>query len=188
MSNEHVFGFGSLVGLGALAQFLSRPPFAASEAYPCHLHDHRRLWNIARDNSHDRPGRPYFVDDDGERLDIFVTAVNIRPAQGSTVNGVVFPVTGAQLALLDIREANYDRIRVDGALAPGLPGCIWTYRGKALAEAWFAQGAATGKAVVNAHYHTIVTDAFASHGKEFLTEYHATTEAPTVPIRPLQTA
>jgi hypothetical protein len=188
VSGEYVFGFGSLVGLDALAQFLSRSPFEAGEAYSCRLRDHRRLWNIARDNAFDYPGRPHYVDEDGVRLDAFVTAVNIRPAPGQTVNGVVFPVTEENLALLDIREGNYDRITVDGALEPGPVGRIWAYRGKAAAEDRYAQGVASGKAVVNAHYHTIVTDAFASHGEDFLAEYHATTEAPTVPIVPLKTA
>jgi hypothetical protein len=138
--------------------------------------------------AHDYPGRPHYVAEDGSRLDAFVTAVNIRAAPGQTVNGVVFPVTEANLALLDIREGNYDRVAVDGALQPGPAGRIWTYRGKAAAEACYAAGVTSGKAVINARYHGIVTDAFATHGDDFLAEYHATTEAPAVPIVPLKTA
>ena len=185
MSGEWVFGFGSLVALADLARFLERAPFAADEAFLCRLNDHRRLWNMARDNSHDFAGRPHYVDQAGVRIAAFITSVNIVPAPGRAVNGVVFRVDGAALARLDRREGNYDRIAIDGALDVSLDGRAWAYRGKTAAEARYRRGLAAGTALVNANYHAIVTRAFASHGPEFLAEYHATTAPPAVPLVPL---
>ena len=185
MSGAWVFGFGSLVALGDVARFLDRAPFAADEAFTCRLNDHRRLWNMARDNSHDFAGRPHYVDQAGVRIAAFITSVNIAPAPGCAINGLVFRVDAAALARLDHREGNYDRFAVDGALDASLEGRVWAYRGKTAARQRYRHGLAAGTALVNARYHAIVTRAFASHGADFLAEYHATTEPPAVPLVPM---
>lgn len=185
MSGDWVFGFGSLVALADLARFFERPPFAADEAFTCRLDDHRRLWNMARDNSHDFAGRPHYVDQAGVRIKAMITSVNIAPAPGSAVNGVVFRVDAAALARLDRREGNYDRFAIDGGLDVTLDGRAWAYRGTTAALQRYRHGLTAGTALVNANYHAIVTDAFATHGAEFLAEYHATTTPPAVPLVPL---
>ncbi len=185
MSGAWVFGFGSLVALADLARFFDRAPFAADEAFTCRLKDHRRLWNMARDNSHDFAGRPPYVDEAGVRIADFITSVNIAPAPGRAVNGVVFRVDAAALARLDRREGNYDRFAVVCALDASLDGRVWAYRNKTAARQRSCHGLAAGTALVNANYHAIVTRAFASHGPEVLAEYHATSEPPSVPLVPL---
>lgn len=183
----YVFGFASLVDLEALACYLGRHPFSEGEYVRCRLHGHRRLWNVARDNRKSVPSRDHFVCSvSGERIDGFITAINIRPSPGDFVNGIAFRVTAEQLAALDRREGNYDRIDVTSEVDVLLPSRLWTYRGSALAEQRYARGIAGGTAVINSAYHTLVDLAFASHGEDFHAEYHATTDAPEVPIRPLQ--
>lgn len=184
---EYVFGFGSLVDLAALADYLGRTPFGADEWVRCRLAGHRRAWNIARDNSLDSPGRGHFVCEvTGERLGVFVTGVNIRPAPGHAANGIAFRVAARELGILDWREGNYDRIDVTGRIDTPPEGRVWAYRGKAEAEARFQRGLAQGTAVINQAYRDFVERAFAGHGPNYLTEYHATTDAPPVPARPLR--
>jgi cation transport regulator ChaC len=186
---QYVFGFGSLVALDSLARYLGRDPFAADEVTRCRLGDHRRRWNVARDNREDLADHPHYVCAvSGERLAVFVTAVNIRPAPGHAVNGVAFRVTDDHLAVLDRRERNYRRIEVSGRLDADVCGPVWAYRGTAAAEARHAAGLAAGTALVNRTYLDTVHRAFASHGPAFLAEYHATTDPPEVPSRPLAKA
>ncbi len=184
---DYVFGFGSLVRLTDLATFLGRAPFADDEFAHCHLREHRRSWNIARDNLMDLPKRPHFVcPDSGERLAVFVTVLNIRAQAGAAVNGIAFRVSESELAKLDHREASYDRIEMTGATDVALPGRLWAYRGKAAAERRYKIGVAAGTAVVNQAYHESVVTGFADHGTDFVDRYHATTDAPAVPLRPLR--
>ncbi len=184
---DYVFGFGSLVDLEALADYLGRDRFADHEFERCRLHDHRRTWNIARDNSEIIPGHDHLICSvSGERLDGYVAVVNIRPAPGQAVNGIAFRVSEAELATLDRRERNYDRIEVTDRLDVTLDTRVWTYRGKLAAEARFAEGVASGTAVINSAYHTLIHLAFESHGPDFLADYLATTDPPEIPLRPLQ--
>jgi len=184
---DYVFGFGSLVDLEALADYLDREPIADHEFERCRLHDHRRAWNIARDNSEIVPGHDHLVCAvSGERLDGYVAVVNIRTAPGHTVNGIAFRVSDAELAILDRRERNYDRIDVTGRLDVAVDSRVWAYRGKPAAEARYAKGAATGTAFINSAYHTLIHLAFESHGPDFLADYLASTDSPEIPLRPLR--
>ena len=184
---DYVFGFGSLVALAELARYLGRAPLAPGEYALCSLLEYRRRWDIARDNAADLPGRPHYIcAESGARLDVFVTSVNIGPHVGARVNGVAFRIGEADIARLDHREGNYDRIEVSGQIDREIPGRVWAYRGSAIAEARYRQGVAAGTAVVSRQYHDIVTDAFASHGDDFLDAYHASPDAPEVPFQALR--
>jgi dephospho-CoA kinase len=184
---DYVFGFGSLVDLAALAEYLDRDAFADHEIERCRLRDYRRAWNIARDNSEVIPGHDHLVCSvSGERLDGYVTVVNIRAAPGHAVNGIAFRVSDAELAVLDRRERNYNRIEVTDRLDVTVDARVWAYRGKPAAEARYAKGVDAGTAVINSAYHTLVHLAFESHGPDFLADYLATTDPPDVPLRPLQ--
>ena len=183
---EWVFGFGSLVDAGALASWLGRGPFEANEAVLCRLIDHRRSWNVARNNSVIREGRPYYVDSrTGRRANVFVATVNIRQAPGETVNGLAVRVAPAELDRLDRREFNYDRVDATNRIDRPLRGNVWVYRGSAAARARFRAGRAANNAVVARRYHEIVEAAFASHGCDYLAEYRATTDPPDAPFADL---
>lgn len=183
---EWVFGFGSLVDAGALAAWLGRDSFETHEVSLCRLIDHRRVWNVARDNATIRENRPHYVDSTtGLQANVFVTAVNIRPAPGDAVNGLAFRVAPSERDRLDRREFNYDRIDATDQIDMALGGIVWVYRGSAAARARYSEGRAGNNAVVARRYHRIVETAFASHGSDYLAEYRATTDPPEVPFADL---
>ena len=183
---EWVFGYGSLADAAVLAAWLGRVPFRPGEAVRCRLRDHRRVWNVARDNTVVLEDRPWYIDPvTGARADVHVTAVNVRPAPGEAANGLAFRVTRAERDRIDRREFNYDRIDATGLLDRGLDGTVWLYRGSAAARARYDEGAAANRAVVARRYFEIVETAFASHGAGWFAEYRASTDPPAVPLADL---
>jgi hypothetical protein len=137
---EYVFGYGSLVAQGGWA---------------CALRGHRRGWGVAMDNARTIPGYKYYVDaDTGERPEVFVAFLDVQPADESDgANGLVFPVTAKEMAVLDHRERNYDRVDVTDLIDPPPGGGrVWTYAGSAEGRERRERGLAAGTLVVSAEY------------------------------------
>lgn len=137
--SDHVFGYGSLIleGTGSL------------ETLP----GHRRVWGVATDNVHHIPGyKMYLHRSDGSCPEVFVAFLDIEPDRSSSVRGLVRPVSEAELAMLDARERNYDRIDVTDLIEADFGGPVWTYRGSAEGRARLLQGRAEGRAVVSRDY------------------------------------
>jgi hypothetical protein len=138
--NGYVFGYGSLV----------------AEGEGCHvarLRGWRRTWGVAMDNSLDIPGyKSYLLRADGSRPAVFVAFLDIEPDPASTVTGVCMPVGEHDLAALDRRERNYDRIDVSSQLDGSRAGCVWGYRGSEAGRARLRDGLAAGRAVVSCDY------------------------------------
>ncbi len=174
---EYVFGYGSLLGLAADGDGL--PPRV------CRLRDHRRTWNVAMDNSVELPDYKHYLDADGVRAALFVTFLNLVPAPGFAVNGVLFAVAPAELLELDRRERNYERIDVGERLDVPIDGAAWAYFGGELARARFDGGMRAGAAVVDRTYLDAVRGGFAAIGADALGEFDASTDAPPCPIVPL---
>ncbi|NJO04423.1 MAG: gamma-glutamylcyclotransferase [Chloroflexaceae bacterium] len=108
---HYIFGYGSLAHTGQLRTFLHRAEWHPGDWFFCRLHGYRRAWNVAMDNRVLRPGYKYYVDRaTGERPAAYVTFMNVYPMAGASIGGVLFGVTPTELALLDRREANYQRI------------------------------------------------------------------------------
>jgi hypothetical protein len=120
---DHVFAYGSLVrDLAGGEQLVRRA---------AHLRDHRRAWNVAMDNSLTLPGYKYYLDaEDRSRPEVFVTFLNLLPAPGHRVNGMLVPVDAAELVELDRRERNYERREVTASIEPVAEGRVWSYFGK----------------------------------------------------------
>jgi hypothetical protein len=179
MAKQHVFGYGSLTRFGS----------AARQASPriCRLRDHRRSWNVAMDNSVDVPGyKHYLSDDGGSRPDVFVTFLNVVATRGTAVNGVLLQVEDEQLAALDRRERNYERIDVGELLDAPVAGRVWCYVGSAAARDRFELGLARGTAIVDQRYRDGVREGFALLGGEALDEFDASTDAPRCGVAPLR--
>jgi cation transport regulator ChaC len=175
---EFVFGYGSL---------LSREPSERrSRTRPAHLDGFRRTWNIAMDNRVDLPGYKYYRDPDGSRPPVFVTFLNLRPAPGARVNGVVYELTAQELRALDLRERNYERVEVTDHVAEASAGRVWTYVGRDDARERYETGLTTHRAVVSREYYDEVSLGFASLGAGALDEYTATTDPPACPVRDLE--
>jgi len=159
MRPAHVFGYGSLLEGGAGA--------------PCRLAGHRRVWGVAMDNRRTLPGYKYFLDAaTGERPAVFVAFLDVVPALGEHVDGVALPSAG--LEVLDARERNYRRVRVE---LDGL-GPAWVYAGRGEARARYERAAAAGRAVVSRAYLEGVRAGFAARGLGFGPE-------PEVPVADL---
>ena len=134
-----MFGYGSLLleGTGSLET----------------LHGHRRVWGVATDNVHHIPGYKKYLDrTDGSCPEVYVAFVDIEADSESAVRGLVRPVSDRELAELDARERNYDRIDVTELIDTDVGGPVWTYRGSAEGRARLREGRAAGRAVVSRDY------------------------------------
>ena len=107
-----VFGYGSLT---------ERP------GTPARLPGHRLTWGVAMDNTRTLPGYKYYLDEAGERPAVHVAFVDIEPARGDVVDGLLLEVDDDALGVLDARERNYRRVEVE--VEPGPGDRVWTYVG-----------------------------------------------------------
>lgn len=175
---DRVFGYGSLLGLAGDGR--ARP------SRVCRLREHRRVWNVAMDNTVELPDYKHYRDRDGVRAALFVTFLNLAPAPGCAVNGVVFGVDADELRALDRRERNYERVDVAELLDVPFDGAVWAYFGGELARGRFDAGASAGTAVVDRVYLDAVRAGFAGLGTDALAEFDASTDEPPCPIVPLR--
>jgi cation transport regulator ChaC len=175
MIDQFVFAYGSLLPdlSGALGEGMT----------PSRLRDHRRAWNVAMDNSRSLAGYKYYLSvGDSSRPAVFVTFLNLVPARGRHVSGVLFAVGESELAALDRRERNYDRLEVTDLVDDPPTGRIWTYIGKPEAEQRFALGAREGRAVIDRAYLKTVRAGFELIATDALEEFDATTDPHTCPV------
>jgi cation transport regulator ChaC len=172
VSDDHVFGYGSLLDRQARAT-----------ARIGHLTGYRRVWNVAMDNSVDLPGYKIYIDpQDGSRPPVFVTFLNIVPTPGNRVNGQLFPISTEELAALDIRERNYERIDVTDDVEEPVSGRVWAYLGLHEAVARYERGAREQRAVIRRAYHDAVLANCAAAGPHAQHEFDQSTDAPPCPI------
>lgn len=178
---DYVFGYGSLAadcGPGG------RGPAGARQrsASMAHLRGFTRQWNVAMDNRVDVPGYKYYRGAWGGRPPVFVTFLNVVVRSGRGVNGVLVPVSAADLEVLDARERNYERTEVTRYVATAPRRRIWAYLGKREARERYERGIATGRAVVSRDYFAQVMRDFGRLGRRAFAEFAATTDVPACPI------
>lgn len=162
---SYVFGYGSLAA-------------APDGGYVTELRGHRRRWGVAMDNRRDLPGYKWYrLAATGERPAVFVAFLDVVAADGPGVNGVCRPVTARELAALDARERNYDRVDVTGLVAEAR-GRVWAYAGSAAGRARLETGVRSGSAAVSRAYREHVEAGFRALGADELAAYHASTDPP----------
>lgn len=175
---HYVFGYGSLLtpgGDGIAGMVAGR------------LRGYRRTWNVAMDNSQAIPGYKQYVDPDtGTPPPCFVVFLNVVPDPRRDVNGAVFPVTAEELAALDRRERNYDRIDVSSSLAEPVAGRVWTYVGSTSGVQRFQTGLHSDTAVISADYAQAVRRGLGLLGDGAEAEFESMTDPPPCPIVPLR--
>lgn len=166
-----IFGYGSLLSVGSLERTLGRAydgPFAV-----CDIEGWRRAWDVAMPNS------AYFATVDDQRVfpreNLYL---NIRPAPGETLTGVLFVVSAAELAVYDEREWIYDRVAVTQDLhGVALNGCdAWAYVGKP--EFIRREVASWRDAGIRASYLAIVESGLAALGPDVRARYQKSTDPP----------
>ncbi len=173
MSVEHVFGYASLVtdgGPGRLAR----------------MRGVRRTWGVATDNTVGIPGyKMYLRRSDGSRPAVFVAFLDLLPARGCTVNGVLRPVTEDELELLDRRERNYDRTDVTASI-DSPPGRVWAYLGSPEARERLRRARQEGTAVVSRDYERKVHQGFRALGQPEYEAFLASSELDGLPVWDLE--
>lgn len=181
---HYIFGYGSLVNQEALARYLCRPCSTDATAF-CQLKDYRRCWNVAMNNSIDLPAYKHYLDTaTGQRPNIFVTFLNIRPEQHACVSGVLFEVSQQELAQLDMRERNYQRIAVTEQVDKPLTNAtVWVYIGTPEAEQRYQEGLKSNSAYIPEEYYQFVRHCFSQCGSAIALNYQEATDAPEVPLR-----
>ncbi len=166
---EYVFAYGSLVRDLADGDQLARRA--------AHLRDHRRAWNVAMDNSVSMPGYKYYLDaEDCSRPEVFVTFLNLVPAPGDHVNGMLVPVSVEELVELDRRERNYTRREVTASIEQATGGRVWSYFGKPEASQRFAAGQHAARAVIDESYLERVRAGFEALSDDALAEFERSTD------------
>jgi cation transport regulator ChaC len=178
-NTQYVFAYGSLLRdlSGSLGEGMT----------PCGLREHRRVWNVAMDNTLSLPGYKYYLSaGDCSRPAVFVTFLNIAPADGRHVSGVLFAVGAEELEALDRRERNYDRREVTSSIEQPPPGRVWAYFGKPQAERRFALAAQQRRAVIDKTYLEKVRSGFGLIAADGLDEFDATTDPHDCPVLDLR--
>lgn len=170
-----IFAYGSLVAE------------LAGRGQPALLRDHRRVWGVAADNRRAIPGyKRYRRRDDGSFPEVFVAFLDVVAAPGVAVNGIVAAVSDRELAELDRRERNYDRVEVTAAIDFPGDGRVWTYAGSAEGRARLAAGVAAGSAVAPLRYRDRVVAAFDALGAGERAAFDASTDLGALPLADLQ--
>jgi len=163
----YVFGYGSLINPLSVNRTLGRaePP---TDLRPAALAGFQRCWQLL---VHRR-----FTDDPPGVLTPCIVLDIVR-REGGAMNGVLVPISRAELALLDVREAKYDRVDVTDRITPAPDRKVYTYIGKA------KHTRPPADAVIAGVYMKIITDAYPIWGEDFAERFEATTLAYDWPIR-----
>jgi hypothetical protein len=144
----------------------------------------RRVLGVAMDNAVDLPGYKHYLDPrDGSRPAVMVAFADLVEAPGGggpSVNGVLVPA--ADLAGLDRRERNYDRVDVTDRVADPPPGRVWAYLGSASGRERFA----IGPTVVARAYVEAVQAGFRALGAAEHRAFLASTDFGGVPVVALE--
>jgi hypothetical protein len=127
------------------------------------------------DNTQDIPGYKHYETLDGDRPAVRVCFLDLEPAAGATVNGVVLPLERPEQ--LDARERNYVRRDVT-ELIEGAEGRVWTYFGTPEAR----RRRREGEAVISRAYLEGVEECFRRLGEEEHRAFRESTELGALPV------
>jgi cation transport regulator ChaC len=113
-----------------------------------------------------------------------VVSLGVVAAEGDSCNGVVFDVDDDELAALDWRERDYERVDITDLTTVEVDqfdGRVEVYvpRPSSIERYEFARDA--GRAAIRQSYWTLVEEAFASLGDHHA-EWYAQTPAPDIPV------
>jgi hypothetical protein len=185
-------GYGTLMSTPSLEQTLGHP--YGGQAYKVHVRDYLRAWALRCPNN-DPQASPaasgkidaYFLRD-GERIPFDgMVNLNIYPLKNARINGILYFLSGEDLAKIDKRERGYKRVditdRIDEYDFSG--GRIYIYEG--LPEHPDVSAADPQKYVIIKEYIDAVTQACDHIGKDFRVEFDRSTKPPAHPVISFQT-
>jgi len=172
---RHLFAYGSLLSPVSLLSTL--PAVDIDDVVPATLVGYRRVFNVAFPNDGSQPDKAYF-DEAGGRPP-FVLFSNLTSSPSASVNGVLVPVSDAQLEALCERERRYNLVagsaRTDTAASPRP---ILTFVG---ADPFTATEDVRAGVVAASYLNLLVDGAhfWEQRHPGFLDEFHASTQIPT---------
>jgi cation transport regulator ChaC len=179
-----VFGYASLVDPKSASSTLGHD-VAPDRFQVARLTGWRRAWNVGSDRT-SHPERT-FVRADGSEFTGVTAVLGLTPADGDVCTGAVLPVSTEDLARLDVRERNYDRVDVTGLVTwAGAPRSrvVFAYVPRPVATARLRAAVADGREVnVRAGYVRLVEAAFTALG--LLAQYRRSTPAVPFPVEDL---
>lgn len=179
-----VFGYGSLVSPASLERTIGRTIDARTDLRAAHLAGYGRRWNYG--SLHLRGDWEH----DGRQVaGGVVVSLGLETADDEVCNGTIARVTDGELAALDWRERDYDRVDVtdrvsldvefDAGVVADAPIVTYVPRPGAIERYVAARDA--GRAAIRASYWTLVDEAFGRLGGDHLRRYRATPD-PDVPV------
>ncbi len=171
MSRQWVFGYASLVA-----------DHAGGGSVLTELPGYRRRFGVATDNERSIPGyKMYLSRAGGSRPAVAVAFLDLVADPDCAVEGLTHPVDDTELAALDLRERNYDRIDISDRIA-GVEGRVWTYIGSDEGRGRCAAGRAAGRAVVSRDYLDKVHAGYRALGDDHHDRFLASSDLDDLPV------
>jgi len=165
-----MFGYGSLLSRRSMERTLGRR--YDGPATPCALDGWRRSWDVVMPNT-----RLCAVEDGAEFVPEHIVYLNVRPAAGPPVNGLLYVLDAAELAAFDRREWIYDRIavtdRLRGVRLRGGDAYVYVARPEFVLDPSWPRS----RAALRRTYIDIVETGLGELGAEFRARYDASTDA-----------
>lgn len=175
-----VFGYGSLVSPASMARTIKRVAEPGVDFHEAELSGYGRRWNYGVGHIE----ASWELDDGSLVDDGVIVALGLVEAPGETVNGVIASLTADELADLDHRERDYDRIDATDIVttAADTTDPIYVYVPRRSAIERYETARDAGTAGVRRTYWDLVDAAFAEFGPDKQAQYRATTPPPDVPL------
>jgi gamma-glutamylcyclotransferase (GGCT)/AIG2-like uncharacterized protein YtfP len=167
-----LFVYGSLVGEAARCSRVAE------------LRGFRPCWGVAMDNTQTVPGYKYYLDENGDRPDVFVAFLDVQPDRTGSVTGRCAPVRAEDLRRLDRRERNYERVDVTDAIVDPL-GRTWMYVGSPSGRRRLSRAREAGRAVISREYFDRVEAGFRALGPNEYAGFRDSSALDGLPIRDL---
>lgn len=175
-----MFGYGSLVSPMSFGATLRRDLRAGVDMVEAEIVDYGRRWNYGVMHT------PGWTDEADGPKRWTIVALGVVPSAGESINGVVVRVGDDELARLDHRERNYDRVDVTGLATVRaevrIDAPIVTYVPRPEARERYAAARDRGEAAIEQRYWDLVDGAFAALGDRQRARYHDTTPDPDIPV------
>lgn len=172
-----VFGYGSLVSPASIATTVGREVVPGDGFRPATLDGFGRRWNYGSLRQ-----RADWTGSIGAVQAGIVVSLGIEEAPGEWANGSIVRVSSKELAMLDRRESDYDRVDVSDRIGSSAPETVVTYVPRRSAIDRYRQARDDHRAAVRSGYVELVEGAFAALGGTELADYERTTPRPQVPI------
>ncbi len=177
MSRTWLFGYGSLVSPASLASTIGRDP--GEGFHIAHVDHFGRRWNYGS-----KVLRGDWVHDGQEVVRGLVVSLGVVAAEGESCNGVVFDVDEDELAALDWRERDYERVDITDVTTVDVgrfDGRVQVYVPRPSSIERYELARDEGRAAIRQSYWTLVEEAFAALGGDHAERY-GRTPAPDIPV------